>query len=82
MPTAEFGAKTYHLAIFFRKLHENDRKWTCGGAHPWHPLGPPMIIMIKYAIHNDISVETKKAIFVPNNFFKISFHQQRFGTIR
>ena len=26
------------LQIFGRKLHENERIWTPGGAHPWRPL--------------------------------------------
>ena len=44
------------------------------GAHPWHPLGSANDYYDKiYAIHNDISVETKKAIFVPNNFLKFYF---------
>ena len=25
--------------IFCRKLHENERIWTRGGARPWRPLG-------------------------------------------
>ena len=29
----------YYFAIFYQKLHENERIWTPrGGAHPWHPL--------------------------------------------
>ena len=32
------GAKTYYLAIFCRKLHENERNWTeMGGTPPWRP---------------------------------------------
>ena len=36
--------------IFCWKLHENERIWTPGGTHPWHPptpLDPPMLLKQK-----------------------------------
>ena len=35
----------YYFSHFCRKLHENERIWTPGGARPWGPpLDPPMSI--------------------------------------
>ena len=36
-PTPEGVRQPIILQIFCRKLHENERIWTEGGARPWHP---------------------------------------------
>ena len=40
VPTPDFEAKTYYLARFCRKLHENERNWAEKGERvPSTPLG-------------------------------------------
>ena len=49
-PTFEFWAKTYYLAIFPRKLHENERNWTEKGMHPCPSLGSANDVFIFFGL--------------------------------
>ena len=42
-PIREIGAKTYYLALFCRKLNENERNWTAEGGGENASLAPPWI---------------------------------------